>query len=69
MPTHRSAASAINLLDEVNEQAPRPVEGKGVPGNAMDDAVLRVIARVEQTLGGRRFSAADQERQLSAERL
>jgi hypothetical protein len=69
MPTHQSAASAINLLDEVNEQVPRPVEAKGVPGNAMDDVVLRIIARVEQTLGGRRFSAVDQDRQLSAERL
>ena len=69
MPTHRSAASAINLLDEVNEQALWPIEAKGIPSNAMDDAVLRVIARVEQTLGGRRFSAADQESQLSAERL
>ena len=62
MPTHRSAASTINLLDEVNEQAPRPVEAKGITGNTMDDAVLHVIARVEQTLGGRRFSTVDQDR-------
>ena len=69
MPTHRSAASAINLLDEVNEQAPWPVKAMGVPGKAMDDVMLRVIASVEQTLGGRPFSAMNQERQLSAERL
>ena len=51
MPTHQSAASAINLVDEENEQAPRPVEAEALPGTVMDDAVMRVIARVEQTLG------------------
>ena len=51
MPTHQSTASAINLVDEENEQAPRPVEAEALPGNAMDDAVMRVIARVEQTFG------------------
>ena len=40
-------ASAINLVDEENEQAPRPVEAEALPGNAMDDTVMRVIARVE----------------------
>ena len=69
MPTHQSAASAMNLVDEENEQAPRPVEAEALPGNAMDDAVMRVIARVERTLGAWRFSAADQDRHLSTERL
>ena len=69
MPTHQSAASAINLVDEENEQAPRPVEAKALPGNVMDDAVMRVIARVDQTLGAWRFSAADQDMHVSTERL
>ena len=69
MPTHQSAASAINLIDEENEQAPRPVEAEALPGNAMDDAVMRVIARVEQTFGAWRLSAADQDRHVSADRL
>ena len=47
MPTHQSAASAINLVDEENEQAPQPVEAEALPDNAMDDVVMRVIARVE----------------------
>ena len=51
MPTHQSVASATNLADEENEKAPRPVEAKALPGNAMDDAVMHVIARVEQTFG------------------
>ena len=51
MPTHQSAASAINLVDEENEQAPWPVEAEAFPGNAMDDAVMCLIARVEQTFG------------------
>ena len=51
MPTHQSAASAINLVNEENEQAPRPVEAEVLPSNMMDDAVMRVIARVEQTFG------------------
>ena len=67
MPTHQSAASAINLVDEENEQAPRPVEAEALPGNAMDDAVMRVIARVEQTFGAWRLSAADQDRHVSAD--
>ena len=51
MPTHQRAASAINLVDEENEQAQRPIEAEAFPGNAMDDAVMRVIARVEQPFG------------------
>ena len=69
MPTHQSAASAINLIDEENEQAPWPVEAEALPGNAMDDAVMRVIVRVEQTLDAWRFSAVDQDRHVSADRL
>ena len=69
MPTHQSAASAINLSDEENEQEPRPVEAEALPSNAMDDAVMRVIARVEQTLGAWRFSATDQDRHVSADWL
>ena len=69
MLTHQSAASAINLIDEENEQAPRPVEAEALPGNAMDDAVMRVIARVEQALGAWRFSAADQDMHVRADRL
>ena len=57
MPTHQSFTSAINLVDEENEQAPRPVEAEALPGNAMDDAVMRVIDRVEQTLDAWCFSA------------
>ena len=56
MPTHQSAASAINLVDEENEQAPRTVEAEALLDNAMDDTVMRVIARVEQALGAWRFS-------------
>ena len=69
MPTHQSTASAINLVDEENQKAPRPVEAAALPDNAMDDVVMRVIARVEQTLGAWRFSPADQDRHVSAERL
>ena len=69
MPTHQSVASAINLIDEENEQAPRPVEAEALPDNAMDDAVMRVIARVEQTFGVWRLSAADQDRHVNADRL
>ena len=65
MPTHQSATSAINLIDE----APRPVEAEALPGNAMDDVVMRVIARVEQTFGAWRLSAADHDRHVSADRL
>ena len=69
MPTHQSAASAINLIDEENQKAPRRVEAAALPGNAMDDTVMRVVARVEQTLGTWHFSAAEQDRHVSAERL
>ena len=69
MPTHQSATSAINLVDEENEQVPWPVEAEALPGNARDDTVMHVIARVEQTLGAWRFSAADQDRHVSTERL
>ena len=69
MLTHQSAASAINLVDEENEQVPRPVEAEALPGNAMDDTVLRVIARVEQTFGAWRLSTADRDRHVSADRL
>ena len=69
MPTHQSAASAINLVDEENQKAPWSVEATALPDNTMDDAVMRVIARVEQTLGTWRFSIANQDRRVSAERL
>ena len=69
MPTHQSAASAINLVDEKNEKVPWPVKAEALPDNVMDDTVMRVIARVEQTLGAWRFSAADQDRHVSTERL
>ena len=69
MPTHQSATSAINLVDEENEKAPWPVEAAALPGNAMDDAVMRVIARVEKTSGAWRLSMADQDRHVSADRL
>ncbi len=69
MPTHQSAASAINLVDEENEQAPQPVEAEALPGNAMDDAVMRVIARVEQTFGAWRLSAIDQDMHDSTDRM
>lgn len=69
MPTHQSIASAINLVDEENEQAPRPIEAEALPDNAMEDVVMRVIARVEQTFGAWRLSAANQDRHVSADRL
>ena len=69
MPMHQSAASAINLIDKENQKAPWPAEAATLPRNAMDDVVMRAIARVEQTLGAWRFSAADQDRHVSAERL
>ena len=69
MPTHQSAASAINLVDEENEQAPRPIEAEALPGNVMDNVVMCVIARVEQTFGVGRLSAVDQDRHVSADRL
>ena len=43
MPTHQSTTSAINLVDKGNKQAPRPVEAEALPGNTMDDAVMRVV--------------------------
>ena len=69
MPNHQSAAFAINLVDEENEQAPRPIEAEALLGNAMDDVVMRVIARVEQTFGAWRLSTVDQDRQVSANML
>ena len=69
MPTHQSAASAINLIDEENKKAPRPIEAAALPGKAMDDIMMRVIARVEQTFGAWRLSAADQDRHVSTDRL
>ena len=69
MTTHQSAASAINLVDEENEQAPRPVEAEALPDDAMDGVVMRVIVRVEQTFGAWCLSTADQDRHVSAERL
>ena len=69
MPTHQSAASAINLVDKENKQAPRPVEAETLPGNVMDDAVMRVIARVKRTFCAWRLSSADQDRHVSADRL
>ena len=69
MPTHQSAASAINLVEEENEQAPQPFEAEPLPSNAMDDAVMRVIARVEQSFGAWRLRAADQDRHVSTENL
>ena len=69
MPTHQSAASAINLINMENQKAPRPIKAAALPSNTMDDAVMRVIARFEQTLGTWRFSAADQDRHVIAKRL
>ena len=69
MPTHQCATSSINLIDEESEKAPWPVEAEALPGNAMDDAVMRVIARVEQTFGAWRLRATDQDRHVSADRL
>ena len=69
MPTHQSAASTINHVDEENEQAPQPIEAEALPGNAMDNVVMRVIARVEHTFGAWRLSAADQDKHVSTERL
>ena len=69
MTTHQSATSAINLADEENEQALRPVEAEALPGNAMDDAVMRVVTRVEQAFGAWRLSAADQDRDVRTDRL
>ena len=51
------------------KRAGATVEAEVLPGNAMDDAVMRVIARVEQTFGAWRLSAADQDRHVSADRL
>ena len=69
MPTHQSTASAINLIVEENEMAPQPIEREALPDNAMDDAVMRVMARVEQTIVAWHFSAAEQDRHVSAKRL
>ena len=48
---------------------PRPVEAEPLPGNAMGDTVMRVITKVEQTLGAWSFSVVDQDRHVSAEWL
>ena len=69
MPTHQSDASAINLVDKENEQAPQPIEVEALFGNAIDDAVMRVIARVEKTFGAWHFSTADQDWHVSTKRL
>ena len=69
MPPHQGATSATNLVAEENEQAPRPIEAEAPPGNAMDDAVMRIITRVEQTLGAWRFSVTEQDRHVSTEKL
>ena len=69
MPTHQSAASAIKVIDDKNQKAPWPVEAAVLPGNALDNAVMRVIARVEQTFGAWRLSTADQDRHVSVDRL
>ena len=69
MPTHQSAASAINLIDKENQKSPRPIEAAALHSNAMDDVVMHVIARVEHALGAWRFSAGDQDRPVSADRL
>ena len=71
MPTSQSAASIINLLDDENDpvQAQRPVEADGVSGDASNNVVLRVIARVEKTLGAGHGSASEQHSRLTAERL
>ena len=69
MPTDQSAASAINLVDEEKELVPRPVEAEALPDSAMDDTVMHVIARVEETLGAWCFSATNQDRHVNAERL
>ena len=45
----KSATFAINLVVEGNQKAPRPVEAAALLGNTMDDTVMRVITRVEQT--------------------
>ena len=68
MPTHQSAASAINLVDEENKKVPRPAEAEALPGNAMDNAVMRIIARVEQTFGAWCLSSTDQDRHVNANR-
>ena len=69
MPTHQSTASAINLVNEESRKGPRPANAARLPGNAMYDVVMHVIVRVEQTLGAWRFSAADQDRHVSGDRL
>ena len=69
MPTHQSAASAINLVDEDNQKAPQPVEAAALPDNVIDNAMMRVIARVEQNFGAWLLSTADQDRHVSADRL
>ena len=69
MPPHQSAASTINLIDDENKQAPQPIEAEALPGNTMDDTLMRVIATVEQNFDAWHLSAADQDRHVSADRL
>jgi len=69
MPTHQSATSTINFVDDENEQAPWPVEAEALPGNPMDDAVMRIISRVKQTFGAWCLSITDQDRHVSTDRL
>ena len=47
MPTHQSATSAIILVDEEKQKAPRPIETEALPDNVMDAVMMRVIAMVE----------------------
>ena len=69
MPSHQSVASAIDLIDDENEHAQQPVEAEALHGNAMDDAMMRVITRVEQTFRAWSLSAVDQDRHVSTDRL
>ena len=66
---HQSVASVINLVDEENQKALRPVKAAVLPGNAMDDTVMCVIARVEQTFGAWHLSTVDRDRHVSTDRL
>ena len=62
MTTHQSTAFAINLVHKENKQAPWLVEAEALPDNAMDDVVMCVITRVEQTIGAWLLSAVDGSR-------
>lgn len=71
MPTRPSCASAINYPDDRNNlvQVLRLVKADAVSGDASDNAVLRVIARLEQTLGAGHGRTAEQHSCLSTKRL